>query len=297
MTSRWLEVSPAGEITPLRAGETAIMVRTLGKAIGGAAGGRQRQRRWRIIPTVPRNNFIDELVFTKLKRLNIVPSPLSGDYEFLRRVYLDTLGVLPTLDETQQFIDSKDPQKRAKLIDQLLERPEYAEVWATKFADLFRVGLLDQGTKGGRLIYNYLRKSVREDKPYNEFATELLTASGNLNFNPLANFYYVTEFAEPENYATNMSQVFLGVRLECARCHNHPWEKWTQDDFWGFAAFFARMGVKDTYQNDESQIHLKLKGEVINPKTKKPVLAKYLDGPIANRRVPMRISARSWRPG
>ena len=133
--------------------------------------------------------------------------------------------------------------------------------------------------KGGRLIYNYLRKSVREDKPYNEFATELLTASGNLMFNPLANFYYVTEFAEPENFATNMSQVFLGVKLECARCHNHPWEKWTQDDFWGFAAFFARMGVKDTYQNDESQIHLKLKGEVIHPKTKQPVLAKYLDGP------------------
>jgi len=90
---------------------------------------------------------------------------------------------------------------------------------------------------------------------------------------------FIRPLAEPENFATNMSQVFLGVRLECSRCHNHPWEKWTQDDFWGFAAFFGRMGVKDTYQNDESQIHLKLKGEVLHPKTKKPVLAKYLDGP------------------
>jgi len=273
-----VEVSAAGEIRPLRAGEAAVMVRTLGKSVAVRVAV-VKQAPMANYPEVARNNFIDEFVFSKLKRLNIVPSPLAGDYEFLRRVYLDTVGVLPSLEETRQFVESKDTQKRAKLIDQLLDRPEYAEVWATKFADLFRVGLLDQGMKGGKLIYNYLRKAVREDKPYNEFATELLTASGNLNFNPLANFYYVTEFAEPENFATNMSQVFLGVRLECARCHNHPWEKWTQDDFWGFAAFFARMGVKDTYQNDESQIHLKLKGEVLHPKTKKPVMAKYLDGP------------------
>src|SRR6185369_13068644 len=109
--------------------------------------------------------------------------------------------------------------------------------------------------------------------------TELLTASGQLKFNPTANFYYVTEFSEPENIATNISQVFLGVRLECARCHNHPWEKWTQDDFWGFAAFFGRMGIKDTYQNDESQVLLKAKGEVLHPKTKKAIQPRYLDGP------------------
>jgi hypothetical protein len=166
------EVSPAGEIKPLRAGETAIMVRTLGKALAVRLAV-VKDKPMANYPTVARDNFIDEHVFTKLKRLNIVPSPLSGDYEFLRRVYLDTLGILPTLDETQQFIDSMNPRKRATLIDQLLERPEYAEVWATKFADLYRVGLLDQGMKGGKLIYNYLRKSVREDKPYNEFATEL----------------------------------------------------------------------------------------------------------------------------
>src|SRR5207247_6767649 len=156
--------------------------------------------------------------------------------------------------------------------------PQCAEVCATRFAHLDRTGLVDQGYKGGRLLYNWLRKSILEDKPYNQFATELLTASRQLKFTPTANFYYVTEFSEPENIATDISQVFLGVRLECARCHNHPWEKWTQDDFWGFAGFFARMGVKDTYQNDESEIHLKLKGEVLHPKTKKPVMAKYLDG-------------------
>ena len=273
-----IEVNAAGEIRALRAGETAIMVRTLGKAVAVRVAVVAQPPRANY-PEMPCTNFIDDLVVAKLKRINIVPSQLSSDREFLRRVYLDTVGVLPSLEETRAFMEAKDPGKRARLIDTLLERPEFAEVWATRFSDLFRVGLLDQGNKGGRLIYSWMRKAIREDKPYNEFVTELLTASGNLFYNPTANFYYVTEFAEPENYATNISQVFLGVRLECARCHNHPWEKWTQDDFWGFAGFFARMGVKDTYQNDESQIHLKLKGEVVHPKTKKPVAAKYLDGP------------------
>ena len=273
-----IEVNAAGEIRTLRAGETAVMVRTLGKAVAVRVAVVAQPPRANY-PETPCANFIDDLVVAKLKRINIVPSRLSSDHEFLRRVYLDTVGLLPSLEETRAFLESKDPGKRGRLIDTLLERPEFAEVWATRFSDLFRVGLLDQGNKGGRLIYNWMRKAIREDKPYNEFVTELLTASGNLFYNPTANFYYVTEFAEPENYATNISQVFLGVRLECARCHNHPWEKWTQDDFWGFAGFFARMGVKDTYQNDESQIHLKLKGEVLHPKTKKPVAAKYLDGP------------------
>lgn len=273
-----VEVSPLGEIKTRRAGETAIMVRTLGKAVAARIAVVEKPPMANY-PDVPRNNFIDELVFAKLKRLNIVPSGLSSDQEFLRRVYLDAIGMLPTLEETKQFLDSKDPEKRAKLIDELIDRPEFAEVWATRFADLFRTGLLDQGYKGGRLMYNWLQKSVMEDKPYNQFATELLTASGQLKFNATANFYYVTEFSEPENLATNVSQVFLGVRLECARCHNHPWEKWTQDDFWGFAAFFGRMGIKDTYENDESQVLLKVKGEVIHPKTKQAVLPKYLDGP------------------
>jgi hypothetical protein len=272
-----IDVSPSGEIRAKRAGETAIMIRTLGKAVAARIAVVEKPPMANY-PEAARNNFIDELVFTKLKRLNIIPSALSTDEEFVRRVYLDTVGLLPTIEESSEFTGSKDAAKRAKLIDALLARPEFAEVWATKFSDLFRVGLLDQGHKGGRLIYNWLRKSVQADKPYNQFASELLTASGNLFFNPTANFYYITEFSEPENIATNISQVFLGVRLECARCHNHPWEKWTQDDFWGFAAFFGRMGIKDTYQNDESQVLLKAKSEVLHPKTKQAVPAKYLDG-------------------
>lgn len=279
-----LEVSPNGEIRAKRAGESAIMVRTLGKAVAARIAVIETPP-MKDYPEVARNNFIDDPIFSKLKRLNIVPSPLSSDHEFLRRVYLDTVGLLPTLDETERFLESKDPRKRAQLIDELLERPEFAEVWATEFGDLLRLGLLDQRAKGGRLMYGWLRKAMLEDKPFNQFATELITASGNLYFNPTSNFYYITEFSEPENIATNISQVFLGVRIECARCHNHPWEKWTQEDFWGFAAFFGRMGVKDTYQNDESEITLKPAGEVISPKTKKRVEAKYLDGPTETERL------------
>jgi len=274
-----LDVSPNGEIAAKRAGETAIMVRTLGKAVAARIAVIETPP-MKDYPEVPRNNFIDELIFSKLKRVNIVPSALSTDREFVRRVYLDTIGLLPTLEESARFLESKDPQKRARLIDELMERPEFAEVWATRFGDLLRVGLYDQRSKGGRLMYSWLRKAMMEDTPYNQFATELITSSGNLYFNPASNFYYITEFSEPENIATNVSQVFLGVRIECSRCHNHPWEKWTQEDFWGFAAFFGRMGVKDTYENDESEITLKPAGLVISPKTKKPVDAKYLDGPM-----------------
>ena len=273
-----LDVSPDGEIRAKRAGETSIMVRTLGKAVATRIAVIETPP-MKDYPEVPRNNFIDEFIFSKLKRVNIIPSPLSSDSEFVRRVYLDAIGLLPTLEESARFLDSKDPRKRAALIEELIGRAEFAEIWATRFSDLLRVGLLDQRSKGGRIMYSWLREAMREDRPFDQFATELITASGNLYFNPASNFYYITEFSEPENIATNVSQVFLGVRIECARCHNHPWEKWTQEDFWGFAAFFGRMGVKDTYENDESEITLKPAGEVISPKTKKRVDAKYLDGP------------------
>ena len=273
-----VEVGRAGEITSLRAGETAIMVRTLGKAVVARIEV-VAEPPMKDYPEIPRSTFIDEFAFSKLRRLNIIPSRLTSDQEFLRRVYLDTVGVLPTIEETEEFLASNDPQRRSKLIDHLLERPEFAELWATKFCDLFRVGFIDQGLKGGRLFYHWIRKAIREDKPYDEFATELITATGNLWFNPTANFYYITEDSEPENLATNVSQVFLGVRLECSRCHNHPWERWKQDDFWGFAAFFARMAEKDTYGGDETEVFLKDHGEVVHPKTKKPVKPKYLDGP------------------
>jgi len=175
-----------------------------------------------------RNSFIDNFIFSKLKRVNTVPSPLSSDSEFVRRVYLDSIGLLPTLEESARFLDSKDPGKRAHLIDELIDRPEFAEVWATRFSDLLRVGLLDQRSKGGRIMYDWLCKAMREDRPFDQLATELITASANLYFNPASNFYYITEFSEPENIATNVSQVFLGARIECIWTASPKRKVWTK---------------------------------------------------------------------
>lgn len=271
-----VEVGPAGELKAARAGETVVMVRTLGKAVAAriavvaSAPGR-------LYPNIARNNFVDDLTLAKLRRLNIVPSDLSSDAEFLRRAYLDVVGVLPTIEESLEFFGSNDPQKRVTLIDRLLERPEYAEVWATRFSDLYRVGSL-VGNKAARETYNWIRDSVRGDKPYNQFATELLTSSGGVVSNPGANFYRIAVKLEPPEMATNVSQVMLGVRLECARCHNHPFEKWTQDDFWGFAAFFGR--IKGKSGTNQFQVALKDKLELQHPVSKKPVVPKMLDGDI-----------------
>jgi hypothetical protein len=273
-----VEVSPGGDLKALRPGETAVMVRTLGKAVAMRIAVVSKPA-GNDYPSVPRNNYIDDLVFAKLRRLNIVPSDLTSDQEFLRRVYLDVTGLLPTGEESVEFFSSTDPNRRAKLIDELLQRPEYAEVWATRLSDLYRVGQL-VSNKAARETYNWIRQSVRDDKPYNQFATELLTSAGGMVANPAAEFYRVTDKLEPAPIATNVSQVMLGIRLECSRCHNHPFEKWTQDDFWGFAAFFTR--IKEKAGSNQALVSLRDKVELQHPVTKKVVKPKFLDGEVVS---------------
>jgi len=271
-------VSRAGVLKTVAPGESTIMVRTLGQAIAArvfvveSAAGPD-------YPAMQANNYVDRFVFEKLRRMNILPSAPSGDEHFLRRVYLDVLGTLPTPEEAQEFLDSRDSAKRAKLIDALLERSERADCWATYFADLFRLGFNESRDKGAKIFYDWIRNSVFEDKPYDRMVSELLVSQGNLFYEPTANFYFVSRKLDPGDIATHVSQAFLGVRVECARCHNHPWEKYTQDDFYGFAAFFSRLDTKFVHAGSESDVYLKDSGEVIHPKTKQPVQPKYLDGP------------------
>ncbi|MEX2262670.1 MAG: DUF1553 domain-containing protein [Bryobacteraceae bacterium] len=274
-----VQISPDGTVKALQPGETAIMVRTLGKAVASRIAVIER-RASKDYPRVPRNNYIDEFVFSKLHRMNIVPSGLSTDSQFLRRVYLDTIGLLPTETEAREFLESKDPSKRAHVIDRLLERPEFAEMWALKFAELFRAGTREAGAKGGRIVYEYMKRSFFENKPWDKITTELLLSQGAHMFGRApASFYNISFDSNAPDHATNISQVFLGLRIECAKCHNHPWEKWTQDDFYGFAAFFARVAIKEAYENDENTHYYKEEGTVEHPRTKKPVTPKYLDGP------------------
>lgn len=282
-----VQVDAKGMAKALQAGETAIMVRTMGKAVAArilVASGPTAPD----YPQIQGANYIDERIFSKLRRLNIRPSPLTSDAEFLRRIYLDNLGLLPTQEETARFLASSHPDKRAKLIDSLLERREFSDVWALKFTELFRAGTREAGAKGARIVYDYARQSFRENKPYDVFVRELLLSQGSHSFpnssmtglkQSPTSFYNISFDSNAPDHATNVSQLFLGVRLECAKCHNHPWEKYTQDDFYGFAAFFARVGIKEVYENDENATQYMEEGVVEHPKKKQPVDPKFLDGP------------------
>jgi hypothetical protein len=275
-----VQVSADGKIQGLRAGETAVMVRTLGQAVAAKIYVPQAPLA-HAFPNVPRNNYIDEWVFSKLKRLNIEPSGLSSDEHFLRRVYLDTAGLLPTQKEAEEFLNSKDPAKRVKLIDSLLQRPEFSEYWALKYTELFRAGTREAGPKGARIIYEWVKQSFLQNKPYDKMVTELLLSQGAHLFGTgPSSFYNVSFDSNAPDHATNVSQLFLGTRIECAKCHNHPWERWTQEDFYGFAAFFARVKIKEIHDDDENEHYYAEEGEVINPKTNKPAVPKYLDGAL-----------------
>jgi len=273
-----VQVNAKGEAKALQTGETAVMVRTMGLAVASrilVAASKPDAAYAR----VPRNNFIDEYVFAKLQKLNIKPAEVASDGEFLRRVYLDAIGKLPTEEEARAFLASKVPNKRAMTIDWLLKQPEFADVWALKFAELTRAGTREAGAKGGRIVYEWLRRSFAENKPYDKLVTELLLSQGAHLFGKgPSSFYNISFDSNAADHATNISQIFLGVRIECAKCHNHPWEKWTQDDFYGLAAFFARVAVKEVYENDENATVYNEEGTVVHPKTKRPVTPKYLDG-------------------
>jgi hypothetical protein len=270
-------VKPDGTITAESVGETAIMARTLGRAAAIPIIV-VKERPLKDYPTIPESNYIDKQVFAKLRKINVVPSDLATDEEFLRRVYLDVIGVVPSLDEASAFLNTKNPDKRSRLIDQLLERTERADLWAMRFADLFRAGYNEAGQKGGGAYARWFRDQVRKDVPYDQMVRKLLVSEGRHDFEGISNFYFVSREITPEESGANVSQVLLGLQIECARCHNHPFEKWKQDDFYGFASFFARVSRKDMYLNNHNGTYLKDSGELLHPKTKKPVTPKYLDG-------------------
>jgi hypothetical protein len=195
-------------------------------------------------PELASNNFIDPLVFAKLKKLNILPSELASDDEYLRRVYLDVIGTLPTAAEARRFLADPRPDRRARLVDELLARPEFADYWALKWADLLRVDRQALGHKRAYRYYQWIRTSIAENKPLDRFARELITAEGPLQEVGPANFYKVVN--KPGEEASTLSQVFLGVRIACAQCHHHPFDRWSQDDYYGMQAFFAPLSVKGT---------------------------------------------------
>ncbi|MEZ5305399.1 MAG: DUF1549 and DUF1553 domain-containing protein, partial [Verrucomicrobiales bacterium] len=193
---------------------------------------------------LPRHNFIDDLAIARWQALGLFPSDLCTDAEFHRRAALSLIGTLPTPGEARAFLADPSPDKRGRLIASLLEHPAWADHWAVKFADLFRPNPDRVGVKSVYVIDQWLRACFRQNMPYDEFAREILTASGSTHRDGPAVVF--RDRREPEDLTTSLSQIFLGVRLECARCHHHPNEKWGQDDFFKFAAYFGNVKRKGT---------------------------------------------------
>lgn len=199
-------------------------------------------------PQLAETNFIDRLVHAKLKKLNIVPSGVCDDATFLRRVTLDLIGTLPTADEARAFLADSRPDKRLRWVDALLDRPELADFWALKWADLLRVERNVLGHKGAHDYYQWIRTSFATNKPLDRFAHELLTAEGPLAESPAAQFYKVVQ--KPGDMASTVSQVFLGVRIACAECHHHPHDRWSQTDYFGMTAYFTPLNRKQSPRGD-----------------------------------------------
>jgi len=270
------KVSAEGVVAAVRGGETAIVVRAPGIAGGAKVDVVLEQRS---VPEVVANNFIDDYVFSKLRTLEIPPSDLADDATFLRRASLDIIGLIPTADEASAFLADRDPAKRAKLVDRLLERPEYADFWALYWGDHLNNTKQLLYNKGPYVFTRWLNRAFRQNMPYNEFVRELLTSSGNMYVAGATSYYPLMK--KEEDLAAITSQVFLGVSIECARCHNHPLERWTRDDFNGMAAFFSQVKYKSAGpRNNERVLYVDFKRQFQNPDTKRVYWPKALDGPV-----------------
>lgn len=261
-------------VTGLRSGESTLLVRYEGKfaAIPVTVLNPREGFEW---TALPQNNYIDELVDAKLERLRIQPSPPATDAEFLRRVTLDLTGKLPQPDEVRAFLADSSKDKRAKKIDALIGSPAYVDYWTLKWGDLLRSNRKFLSDKGMWEFRDWIRQSVASNKPYDVFVRELLTSKGSSFANPAANFFRVAR--EPKEAMETATQLFLGVRMVCAQCHDHPFERWTQNQYYEMSAFFAAVGVRPGFQSGEEIVYLKRSdNEVTHPVDGRVVEPKYL---------------------
>ncbi len=284
------KITPAGEVIREATGETVLLVRYLAQL----APVRIVFLPDRPIPemgTIPVNNEIDKFVLAQLRELRLKPADVAPDHVFLRRAFLDTCGILPTPAESRAFLADTDPKKRERLIDQLLARPEFAEYWAQKWSDLLRNEEKSLDKKGVAVFYRWIAAQIAADRPLNEFAHDILAASGSTYANPPANFWRAIR--EPTQRSEAVAQVFLGIRIGCARCHNHPFDRWTSDEYYGFAALFARIDYRlsDNTRGDKLDKHefvgeqfvfQNRDGEMTHPRTKQPAKPVFLGAKAPN---------------
>jgi hypothetical protein len=228
-----------------------------------------------------RKNFIDELVLAKLQSLQIPPSPRCDDNIFIRRAFLDTIGTLPTVEETKSFLADASADKRDKLIDHLLGRPEYVDYWTNKWGDLLLLSGERLRPKALETYHAWIKKAVAENKPWDKFVYEIVTATGSTHENGAANFYALHQ--DPEIMAETVSQAFMGLSINCAKCHNHPLEKWTNDQYYGMANMFSRVRAKGwggDFRNGDGMrvVYSDTQGELLQPSKGQPQPPRPLDG-------------------
>lgn len=292
------EVSPEGLITAVGTGETAVIVRAAGHEVSANVGVIAKELA--NYPVIARRNYIDEFVYSKLQKLNIVPSPRSTDAEFLRRVCLDLTGTLPPPNRVREFLASKDPRKRDRLIETLLSSPEYVDYWTFRLSDVFRVE--SAASSNASLYQEWLRESIDQNKPYDQLARERIAAQG---YDGPSTHYTGGTLRPPQAMMAEEARVFLGVRLDCAQCHNHPREAWSQDQFWGMAAFFGHMSKIDPEAPGKNPVVIEdpngfgIFGEgakVIHPRSKQEVEPAFLDGTTVpqSERGDLRMSLAGW---
>jgi hypothetical protein len=250
------DIDDTGAVTAGKRGDTFVFARfakfTTGAEIIVLPPGKFK---W---PKTPSNNYIDDLVYAKLKDLRILPSGMAGDDQFLRRVYIDLIGQLPTPDDYERFAHSADRDKRAKTIDQLLQRDEFAGLWATYWAETLKVRSDDNSSfgtdrKAAYSYYQWIRDQIKRDAPLDRFVRAQIAATGSNLSNPPVNLYTMLPAGQfdPKAVAQDVSEVFTGVRVQCAQCHNHPFDRWTQEDYYGFVSFFT--GVKRKVASEERE--------------------------------------------
>lgn len=223
-----------------------------------------------------RGNFVDELVVKKLAALGIVPAGPCTDEQFLRRVFLDMAGILPTVEEVEAFRADTAPDRRAKVVERLLERPEFTDYWSYKWSDLLLVSSRKLPARGMWAFSNWIRESVRQNKPWDRFVREIVTANGSSLQNGATNYYVLHK--DPIDLTETTSQAFLGMSLMCARCHNHPLEKWTQSDYYGMANLFGRVRLKNGDVAGETLVFAAEDGDVAHPRLGRPMPPRPLDG-------------------
>ena len=290
-----VSVGPDGRLQGRQVGETAIQVLAGGRSASATVGVIEEPvAAW---PEVPRHNFIDQHVFAKARKFHLVPSPLSSDAEFLRRLCLDLTGRLPPVHRVRQFLADPDPQKRSRLIDLLLKSPEFVDHWSWRFYDFLRVI--------SPVYKDWVRRAIAENKPYDQFARERVAAQG---FDGPSRHYEDmggTAVPLPQNAMGEQVRVFLGRRMDCAQCHDHPYESWSQDQFWGLTAFFGRLSnlhpgfpqVDFVIMDDPEGYGTFGKGsKVIHPRTRQEVRPRFLDGsPLPrDRRDDWRLALAEW---